>query len=252
MLRGGTYIDYKKYVFRVREWVFYGLQGIGLILTAALLFYNSLWAAIPGCPFLWFFYRWKKRELAARRKKELCIQFREGIRSLAEALRVGLAVENALREAAGDLRMMEWKENYMACEFESIQYKIAAGQTVESGFEDLARRSGIEDIQVFADIFSAAKRSGQDLTKVIGNTSRIIAEKIEMEQEIDIILASRKYEQNIMSLMPLGILMYLRLTSGGFLETLYSGFWGRMLMTICLMAYLIVWRLGKKMMDIEI
>lgn len=239
-------------MFRVREWLFYGLQGISLILLAALLFFDSIWAAIPGCPFLWFFMRWKRQELAAQRKKELCIQFREGIRSLAEALRIGLAAENALKEAAADLRMMEWKENYMACEFESMQYKIAAGQTIEQGFADFAQRSALEDVQVFADIFLAAKRSGQDLTKVIGNTARMIGEKIEMEQEIDIILASRKYEQNIMSLMPFGMLIYLRLTSGGFLGCLYEGLGGRVLMAMCLGAYILVWRLGKKLVKIEI
>ena len=250
--KGGTSIDYRKYDFQVREWIFYGLQGIGLILMAALLFFDSIWACIPGCPFLWYFYRWKRQELAAQRKKELCNQFREGIRSLSAALQVGFSVENALGEAAKDLRMMEWKEAYMVREFEEMQHKVAASQTVEQVFLDFAGRSGIEDAKVFADIFAAAKRSGQDLTRVIGNTVRIIGEKLEMEQEIDTILASRKYEQSIMSLMPFGMLFYLRLTSGGFLDVLYEGFAGRALMAGSLSIYLAVWRLGKKLVQIEI
>ncbi|MBQ8184487.1 MAG: type II secretion system F family protein [Lachnospiraceae bacterium] len=223
-----------------------------MVLITALLFFNSLWACIPGSLFLRFYYRWKRQELIAGRKKELSIQFREGIRSLSAALQAGFSVENALREAAKDLRMMEWDRPYMVFELEEMQHKIAASQTIEEAFRDFAGRSGIEDAYVFADIFSAAKRSGQDLTKVIGNTARIIGEKLEMEREIATILASRKYEQNIMSLMPLGMLLYLRLTSGGFLDVLYESLSGRALMAGCLIVYIAVWRLGKKLVQIEI
>lgn len=230
----------------------YGLQGVGLILMTALLFYDSLWACIPGCPFLWFFYRWKQRELIAKRNQLLRSQFREGIRSLSTALQAGFSVENALREATEDLRMMEWKENMMVREFEEMQHKIAASQTIEQVFRDFALRSGLEDANVFADIFAASKRSSQNLTCVIGNTVRIIGEKMEVEQEIHTILSARTYEQKIMSLMPFGILFYLRVTSGAFLEILYEGMPGRLIMTGCLSVYLAVWRLGKKLVQIEV
>lgn len=171
---------------------------------------------------------------------------------MSAALQAGFSVENALKEAAEDLRMMEWKENYMVRELEEMYHKISASQTVEQVFLDFAARSGIEDAKVFADIFASAKRSGQNLSKVIENTVRIIGEKLEMEQEIETILASRKYEQNIMSLMPFGILLYLRLTSGGFLDVLYDTLSGRVVMLGCLTLYLLVWRLGKKLVQIEI
>lgn len=161
-------------------------------------------------------------------------------------------MENALREAARDLRLMQWKQTYMVREFDQMQYKVASSQTVEEVFRDFARRSGIEDAQVFADIFAAAKRSGQDLTKVIGNTVRIIGEKLDMEREIDTILAARTYEQSVMSLMPLGMLLYLRITSGGFLEVLYESLAGKLLMAVCLVIYVVVWRLGKRLVQIEI
>lgn len=161
-------------------------------------------------------------------------------------------MENALKEASRDLQMMEWKQPYMARELEEMRRKIESSQTIEQVFLDFARRSGVEDAGVFADVFTAAKRSGQDLTKVIKNTVQTIGEKLEMEREIAAVLASRKYEQNIMSLMPFGILFYLRLTSGGFLDVLYEGLAGRVLMVCCLAVYLFFWRWGKRLIQIEI
>jgi len=99
------------------------------------------------------------------------------------------------------------------------------------------------------------KQKDEVTSEFIEDTEKIAeptSEFLEMEQEIDVILTSRKYEQNIMSLMPFGMLMYLRLTSGGFLECLYEGLGGRMLMTGCLCAYILVWRLGKKLVKIDI
>ncbi len=221
-------------------------------MAAALLFFNSLWVCLPGLPFLWIFCYWKKQERTQERQRELKIQFKEGIQSISAALQAGFSVENALKEAARDLQMMEWKQPYMVRELEEMRRKIEASQTIEQVFQDFARRSGVEDAGIFADIFTAAKRSGQDLTKVIKNTVQTIGEKLEMEREIAAILASRKYEQNIMSLMPFGILTYLRLTSGGFLDVLYEGIAGRILMTCCLAVYLVLWRLGKRLIQIEI
>lgn len=250
--RGGRGIDYREYHFRVQEWILCMLEGGGLILLTAFLFFNTLWACIPGLPFLWFYGKWKKEDKTKQRQQELKLQFREGIRSMSAGLQAGYSVENALGEAARDLRMMEWKEAYMVRELEEMQYKIQASQTIEQVFQNFAQRSGVEDAAVFADIFAAAKRSGQDLTQVIGNTVRTIGEKLEMDREIAMILASRKYEQGIMSLMPFGMLLYLRLTSGGFLNVLYEGLAGRGLMILCLGIYLAVWRLGKRLVQIEI
>ncbi len=245
-------IDYREYRFSLREWILYGMEGAALVFVAAVLFFDTLLAAVPGIPFLAFFYKWKRRERAEQRLRELKLQFREGIKSISTALQAGFSVENALREAARDLRMMEWHKAYMTRELEEMRRKIESGQTVEQVFLDFAGRSGMEDAGVFADVFAAAKRSGQDLTKVIGNTVRTIGEKLEMERKIETILASRKYEQNIMSLMPFGMLFYLRLTSGGFLDVLYKGLAGRLLMAGCLAVYVVIWRLGKRLVQIEI
>ena len=58
--------------------------------------------------------------------------------------------------------------------------------------------------------------------------------------------------QMIMSLMPAGIILYLQLTSPGFLEVLYGNPFGVCAMTVCLGIYGLSYWLGKRIVDIEV
>ena len=110
----------------------------------------------------------------------------------------------------------------------------------------------MEDVKSFADIFSEARSSGGELMKIIARTADIISEKIRIRQEILTSTTSRRLEQKIMSGVPIGIVLYLEITSHGFFDVLYDTLVGRLIMTVCLGAYLgaIIW--GKKIMDISV
>ncbi len=84
------------------------------------------------------------------------------------------------------------------------------------------------------------------------NCADIISEKIEVEREIDVIISSKRYEQKIINMIPLFILLYVDLTSNGFLDPMYQGFFGRGIMTLCLSLYFIAYCLSIKIMQIEV
>lgn len=54
----------------------------------------------------------------------------------------------------------------------------------------------------------------------------MLGDKIDVRKEIETTLSAKKAEQMIMSLMPAGIILYLQLTSPGFLEVLYGNPFG--------------------------
>ena len=62
----------------------------------------------------------------------------------------------------------------------------------------------------------------------------------------------KKAEQMVMSLMPAGIIIYLKLTSPGFLSVLYGNPFGIAAMTVCLGIYGFSYWLGRKIVDIEV
>ena len=71
-------------------------------------------------------------------------------------------------------------------------------ENIESILKDFAERSGIEEIQHFADVFGF-KRTGGNLVEIIRTTTRMISERIEIKQEIETSLAAKRQEQRILS-----------------------------------------------------
>lgn len=65
-------------------------------------------------------------------------------------------------------------------------------------------------------------------------------------------IASKKFEQNIMALMPAGIILYMRICSPDFLNGLYGNMLGIAIMTVCLGIYLGAYQLGRKIVTIEV
>lgn len=120
---------------------------------------------------------------------------------------------------------------------------------VEELFEELGQRSGVEDIKNFAEVLAIAKHTGGRLDKIVEDAGRTIRERIETLQEMDAAQASRRYEQQIMSLAPVGIILYLRLSFRGFIEQLYGNILGVVFMSICLGVYLLALWIGKRMVQ---
>ena len=117
---------------------------------------------------------------------------------------------------------------------------------------NLGDRSGIEDVENFAAVFYTAKRTGGDMNRIIQTSARMLGDKIDVRKEIETTLAAKKAEQMIMSLMPAGIILYLKLTSPGFLSVLYGNFFGMCAMTLCLGIYVLSYWLGRRIVDIEV
>ena len=75
---------------------------------------------------------------------------------------------------------------------------------------------------------------------------------MEVEQEIRTILAARKYEQKVMTLVPFILFAYLQLSSPGFFDVLYHNAAGQTVMTIALALYLSACGLSARIMDIRV
>lgn len=79
-----------------------------------------------------------------------------------------------------------------------------------------------------------------------------ITEKIEVKREIGVLIAAKKFEQKIMNVIPIFMILYISLSSEGFLDVMYESLLGRVIMTICLTAYVFSFYLGKKIIEIEV
>ncbi len=241
-------MDYRKYKCKIADYVWCVGVAAAFALAVAWLFYRSILGLLL-LPFVYgYVLRVYKNYRGARQRNLLLSGFKEGMMAVAAALLAGYSMENAWKEAEHDLMMLYGKQQPIVKEFIQINSLVSMNQPLEEALTGFALRSGCEDIESFAEIFSFAKRSGGDFVAIIRTTVQRLGAKIEVEQEIQTAIAGKKFESKIMYIMPLLLLAYINFTSRGFLEPLYGNLSGVLLMTAALAVYAAaVWWSGKVM-----
>lgn len=244
--------DYECYIFTWKEVLKLLVQCTVTCIVFDYLFYESLWALPVLIFFCVIYFKWKNKQCIRERKKRLNYQFRDALTSLSVAVQAGYSVENAVSACVHDLSRLYVQGSDILEEFRYMENQIKLSVPVEELFMDLGKRSGVEDIENFASVFFTAKRTGGDMNRVIQQVARMLGDKIDVKKEIEATLAAKKSEQMVMSLMPVGIIFYLKLTSPGFLDMLYGNFLGVAVMSVCLGIYGVAYWLGMKIVDIEV
>jgi tight adherence protein B len=246
-------ILYDEYDMNIKEKIIYSLVGVIGVFILCMLFYNNhLIAGILS--FVGLLYpRYKEKDLIKKRKQEVIIQFKEAIYALSSSLAAGKSIESGFRAVLSDLKLLYAdNDTYIIREFEYIVRKIEMNETIEEAISDFANRAKIDDISNFSDVLITAKRTGGNIISIIRYTSNIICEKIEIKNEIEVSVANKQFEQKVLSLLVPLIIIYLQISSPGYLDVMYSTIGGRILMTIGLVLFVISYKLGKKITDIEV
>ena len=244
--------NYWQQDIRKREYLRAILQGSLLLVTVSYLFYDTWVFAILFSPYLiWYIKSWEKQKMK-QKKMSFRLQFKEAIQSLSAALNVGYSVENAMREVIKDLKTMYRKDDAILKEFAFMVRQVQMNVPVETTLDDFAIRTGDEDVQTFVTVFNIAKRSGGDTLEIIRNTVRQMSEKIDVERDIESILAAKKLEFRILTFIPFGMILYLKLSFPEFMNVLYGNVVGALVMSVCLVIYFVAYEIGKKIVEIEV
>lgn len=218
----------------------------------AYLFYNTWIAAILLLPVSVFYLHQWREDYCHKKEQEFRGQFQNGMQILSSALKAGYSVENAIKETEKDLRPLYPKDSRIRREFNRMIHELNMNLTAEQVLKEMARRIQQEDVDNFVTVFATAKRTGGDSISILKDTVQMIGDKIEVEREIQTLLASKKLEFNVMCIIPLGMVLYMRMAFPEFLSVLYGGIPGVLLMSVCLGVYAFAWRMGTKMIQIEV
>lgn len=244
--------DYNEYHFNVWEYIRYLGQGILIIALLSYIFYKSYLAVCVFIFLLPFYLKYQKKNCIEKRKNALRNQYKELLIAVLTNLQAGYSIENSFSEAYHDLTLIFNKDNDICVELTLILRGLKNNRTLEELLEDFAKRSGVAEIKEFSSMFQIAKRSGGNLGDILKKCISMIAEKMEVKQEIITIISAKRMENNIMCIIPLGIIVYVDITSPGFLNVLYHNPTGICLMSICLGVYLFAFFLGQRIVEIEV
>lgn len=245
--------DYNTYTMTKKEKAFYIVLAAVIIYVTGFIFYRSHVFSALLCPLALLYPGMKKKEIIARRKNELNIQFKDMLYSLSSSLSAGKPVEPAFKEVLKDLAIIyPDPEASIIKEVEFIVRKIEVNETIESALTDFARRANIEDIDNFVDVFYTCKRTGGNMVEIIKNTSNIINDKIEIKQEISTALAERKLEQKVLNVLPILMIVLISASAADYIRPVFTTIQGRVIMTISIMLLGAAYFISRKVTDIKV
>ena len=215
--------------------IFYGLIPLAIV--------AGVGGAIAAVPLF-------RKVMLERRTKELKEQFRDMLEAVATAIGAGQNVTDAFTSAYGDLRVQHSENAYIVKELGNIVAGMNNNINIETILLDFAERSGLDDVRSFASVFETSYRKGGNIKDVVQSTYEIMSEKIEVEMEIQTMVASSSSELNIMLFMPILIILMLRLMGG---ESVGQGtFLSIVSTTVALVIIVASYLLGRRMMRIKL
>ncbi len=219
------------------------------IIIISMLFYGTIYAAVILLPLGVPIYREQKRRIINKKKKELKVQFKDMLMVMSDSLKTGYSVSNALKESYKDMVSMYGRYSYICEELRIMISKIKLNVREEDIFKDFAKRTGLREAILFSRIFSVAKRTGGNMTEVIGSVTDSIVLKENVREEIEVSTTEKKTEQKIMTLIPMALILYVKMMSPDFLNIMYETNAGRIVMTICLVLYILAFLWAQKIVE---
>lgn len=228
------------------------MEGAAITVMIGMFFYRTIWSIPFLLPVYLLYYRERRKFMINRSRKETSMQFKEAILSVSASQKTGYSVENAFRQAYEDMLLLYGKDSTICRELYTILVGLSNNLILEKLLYDFGRRSGVEDIAGFAEVFAAAKRNGGNMTEVIDRCASVIEDKVETEKEIQLLISAKQLEQRIMNIVPFGILLYIGVTSKGFFDVLYHNLPGVLIMSLCLIVYIGAVLLSVRIVNIEV
>ncbi|MGO4185131.1 type II secretion system F family protein [Paenibacillus sp. TAF43_2] len=248
---GRTLTNYEQYPLNRNQFIATSLIAAVIFYGAVFLFYHSVFLSFAAASLGILAPRIRRKFLLEQRKERLKLQFKEALFSLTSLLAAGRSLENAFLSTHDDLKLIyPDARTELLLEFQIIRFRLDNGEPLEYALRNFANRAGIDEITQFVDALAACKRSGGDLLEVMKQTSIIIGEKLEIEQEIAVMVAQKKFEGRIMMAVPFVFLAFLSLAAPDYMAPLYGGI-GYLLLTGALLLLLLCFWLMAKMMSIR-
>lgn len=226
--------------------------GAGVCALLVGLIYGTWILGIFAAPLGLLYPKYYARTLCSRRKNKLRQHFKEALHALSSLLSAGRSVENAFLSLEADLALLlgAAKSDLMR-ELGVIANRLRNGDPLDAPLQDFARRSDLAEVKSFADVITICKKAGGDMVEVVRNTSQFIGEKLDIELEVSVLIAQKKFESRIMMAMPYLFVGMLGFVAGDYMQPIHQGF-GWILLTLVFFALLgCSWWMGR-IMDIRL
>lgn len=245
-------MDYRNYrpdkAWIVRELI----KIVFMSLVVGYLFFKSIVSVFFIIPLGYLVWKRDIKNSCEERKKILAKEFKEMLTLLSGNLNAGYSLERAFCKTYQDLIKCGINYQYIVDEIKLLLHGLEYNKRVEELIEDMAFRSGVEDIKDFSELITVTKVYGGNMVSVIRQTVNNLSGKYMIEDEIETITAAKKLEGKIMVLMPFLIILYMNLTNKGYMNVIYYTLIGKTVMAVGLLLIIFSAMVIDKIVRIEV
>lgn len=213
------------------------------------LFYGSFLGGIILTPLSIFLYKERQKQIRAKKRMALETQFKDMLISISDSLKTGYSIESAIKESYKDMCSIYGKESDICKEVQIMISQIKLNIGTEKVIWDFSKRIRLKNARLFASIFQVAKKTGGNVTEVIKSVTDDIVLKEEAKEEIDTSITEKRLEQKVMTVIPMFIIFYVTVSSPGFLDIMYESILGKIIMSVCIGAYICAYIWGERIIQ---
>ncbi|MFB4159391.1 type II secretion system F family protein [Geomicrobium sp. JSM 1781026] len=198
--------------------------------------------------------RLKTKRDERKRNDLMLMQFREAILSLASSLKAGSSLQIAFKRCERDMarELQLQKDKPMLDALEKINRDVQLGTPIEQVLIDFKNSYPIEDLNQFVDAIIMTRSKGGNLADVIQNTAVSISDKIMIHQEIKLATTQKKMEANILTFMPVMLLVVLLVLNPDYMQPMYETTFGTLLLFLAVLMLIVNFFIGRKITHIDV
>jgi len=245
--------DYTKSPSVVVDHILAFFTGFAAGFAVLFIFYKIVPLSIIGGAIIGTVYIFTAAQGALKKRKvKLRVSFYDLLEAMSVAMRAGNPMLKSLQSAREDLVLIYPEDSDIITELDIIIGRFNNAVPMSVAFSDLAERSGLEDIASFASIYATIEGKSSRADEIVRETQQIIADKMEIEMEIETLLTAAKSEVTIMLFMPLIILGLIGYAGAGFMDAIYTTGAGRIVSTGGLGAFIVSLLLARKFSNVKL
>lgn len=163
---------------------------------------------------------------------------------LANALRAGMSIQQAIGEVAG--RVPEPARS----EFRQTHHELLLGDNLPLALNDMRRRLSSRDLDVLVNAIVVQHQAGGNLVRVLNGMANTLNERQRLEREIDSLTAEARFSALVVMVLPIFFLLMIRDTPLG--EALFQTVVGWVLLGIFAVLQVGIYFLIQRVARIEV
>ncbi|MDD2426996.1 MAG: type II secretion system F family protein [Eubacteriales bacterium] len=159
-----------------------------------------------------------------KRSIKLAAQLPEFITVLANALRSGLGLNQAINSASNEM------EDPIRWEFQKVMRDNSLGKPMEEALNDLIIRTGDRDIELLANAIIIQRQTGGNLSEILDMIAKTIRARIKLKGEVRTLTAQSRMSAVIISILPIAVAFMLSIINPDYLTPLIEDPLGRIML----------------------